>query len=120
MHILHVHVCQLLYFYSGLTFLEMHQQKVYMYVVSPNDSYSQLSAISKKVRALQDSNDDEGNHISWKFKMSNRLELQTAEVSSIKDSLIEVLSWSENTKLPIVIHHILRAPFNAPYVLQYQ
>ena len=47
----------------------------------------------KKVRALQDSNDDEGNHISWKFKMSNGLELQTAEVSSIK-----------NTKLPIAIH----------------
>lgn len=71
----------------------------------------------KKVRALQDSNDDEGNHISWKFKMSNGLELQVAEVSSIEDSLKEVLSWSENTKLPIAIHRILRTPFNAPYVL---
>ena len=37
-------------------------------------------------------------------------------MSSIKDSLNEVLSWSENTKLPISIRQILRTPFNAPYM----
>ena len=79
-------------------------------------SHQQVS--SNWVCALPESNGDEGNHCSQ--KLNNGLELQTAEVSSIKDSLNEVQSWSENTKLPIAICQIVRTPFNAPYVLQYQ
>ena len=70
-------------------------------------SHQQVS--SNRVCALPESDDDEGNHCSQ--KLNNKLELQTAELSSIKDSL------KENTKLSIAIRQILRTPFNAPYVL---
>ena len=78
-------------------------------------SHWQVTCSSNRVCALSESDDDEGNHCSQ--KLNNELELQTAEVSSIKDSLSEVLSWSENTKLPVAIRQILRTPFNVPYVL---
>ena len=94
-------------------FLEMPTTKLYM---TATHSHQQVS--SNRVCALLDSDDDEGNHCSQ--KLNNGLELQIAEVSSIKDSHNEVLSWSENTKLLIASRQILRSPVNAPYVLQYQ
>ena len=95
------------------TFLEMPTTKLY---ATATHSHQQVS--SNWVCALPDSDNDEGNHCSQ--KLNKGLELQIAEVSSIKDSHNEVLSWSENTKLLIAIRQILRLPVNAPYVQQYQ
>ena len=112
-----LHVCLLLYFYSGLTFWKCTRWK--LYAIRPNDSHSQPSASSKRVRVLSD---EEGNHCSQKFKIAMNRSCWQQRCQSIKDSLNEVMSLSEKTKLPIAIYtyHILRTPFNASYVLQYQ
>ena len=49
---------------------------------------------------------ESSNHHSQKFKLANGLEMLIAEVTGIKESLNEVLSLSENTKLPIALCHI--------------